>query len=514
MNFPRFIAQRILRSNEGRQMSRPIVRIATAGIAVGVALMLVSVAVVKGFQEEIRNKVIGFGSHFQVVSNEALTKESNRILFENQVKADLLKVEGVKHVQVFATKPGILETSEALQGVVIKGISEDYDWTFFSDKMVEGEVLKFSERSTEVNTSAEEEKPGIMISSFIAKRMKLKVDDKLSLYFINSESDARQRNFYVKGIYETGLEEFDRQYVFIDIAFVQKLSNWGLQTFLTTDTACVNGMVSISATTYSGDGRYTYQWPDSSLHGSGPHYFIPVKDTTIKVVASDRTDVPPDTAWVVIDFEDDNSREPCRKFNIVAHNAGGSQRFYIGGYEVLIENYNDLVEMDDKLFFAKPFYLELQKITDRSPELFSWLDMLDINVWIIIILMVVISIVNMTSALLIIILERQKMIGTLKALGIEDKPVIMIFLINAVYIIGRGMFWGNVLGLGLAWLQWKFALLPLPAETYYLDHVPVLFDWFWFAALNMITLGCCFLFLILPAQYVTKITPVKAIRFA
>jgi len=513
MNFPRFIAQRILKNNEGKQLSRPIVRIATWGIAVGVALMLLSAAVVKGFQDEIRKKVIGFGSHFHVVVNEAMSKESYRVEYSEQAKNDLLAVEGVRHVQVFASKPGILETDEALQGVVIKGLGADYDWSFFSDKLVEGELLHFAPAKRLVD-DAEEPQLEIIISTYLAKRMKLKLADRVSLYFINSESDARQRNFYVKGIYETGLEEFDKQYVFIDIAQVQKLSNWGMQTFLTADSVCRNGSIAIEATTYSGDGKYQYTWPDSRMQGAGPHFIAPTHDTTIVVVANDRTNTLPDTAWIEIDFADDASSEPCREFSVTSHNAGGSQRFYVGGYEVLIENYNDLLMMDDKLFSAKPFDMQLQKITDRSPELFAWLDMLDINVWIIVILMVVISIVNMTSALLIIILERQRMIGTLKALGIENHPVIRIFLINAAYIIGRGMILGNIIGLGIAWLQWKFGIIALPAETYYLDHVPVMFQWSWFVALNVVTLAICLMFLIIPAQYVTKISPIKAIRFS
>ncbi|MBL7943859.1 MAG: ABC transporter permease [Flavobacteriales bacterium] len=512
MNLPRFIAGRMLRSEAERSMSRPIVRIAVTGIAVGVALMILSVAVVTGFQEEIRDKVIGFGSHFQLLTNERdNSRDSERMLIEPEVKDSLRAVEGVKHVQVFATRPGIMETADGLQGVVIKGVGTDYDWTFFNDKLIDGEALKPEPQQKSELSDEDETLSQIVISGYQSRRMKIKTGERLSLYYVNSESDARQRNYVISGIYETGLEEFDRQYVFVDIDDVQRLSNWGIQTYLRCDTASIPGQLVVEAVTYSGDGRYHYSWSDTSLHGAGPH-LLPVEgERELMVTGKDRTETLPDTAWLSVKAmgEGKNTTYQWRQWN-----AGGSQRFYCGGYEVLIDDWNELTAMDDKLFYAKPFYLQTQSIVNRTPEIFAWLDMLDINVWIIMILMVFISIVNMTSALLIIILERQRMIGTLKALGIQNGNVVRIFLLNAAYIISRGMLWGNALALLLAGLQWKFKLITLPAETYYLDHVPVKFEPGSILLLNALTLLSCLVFLVLPAWYATRIRPIRAIRFA
>ncbi len=512
MNLPGFIARKMLQSDARKSISRPIVRIALTGIAVGMALMLLSVAVVKGFQEEIRDKVIGFGSHFQVIANERdNTRDTGRMRIEPALLDSLRTLEGVRHVQVFAARPGIMETRDGLQGVIIKGVDAGYDWSFFDDKLLAGKPIAPQPAVKSLVEPEEEDLSDIVISGYQARRLKLSTGDRLSLYYVNSESDARQRNYRVAGIYETGLEEYDRQYVFVDIADVQRLSNWGIQTFLRCDTAAVQGKLVVEAMAYSGDGRYRYEWSDSSLSGPGPHMLDSEKGFALWVTAKDRSETLPDTAWLDVMVAGSGAG---KRFEWKQYAAGGSQRFYCGGYEVLIDKWENLTAMDDKLFYAIPFYLQAVSITQRSPEIFAWLEMLDINVWIIMILMVFISIVNMTSALLIIILERQRMIGTLKALGIQNRAVVRIFLINAGYIISRGMLWGNAIALVLAGVQSRFSLISLPAETYYLDHVPVKFDWVNFGVLNLLTICCCLLFLILPAWYATRIRPIRAIRFA
>ncbi|MFY7972607.1 MAG: ABC transporter permease [Flavobacteriales bacterium] len=507
MNLSRFIAQRMVKSSDKSQMSQPIVRIATAGIAIGVALMIIALAVVRGFQDEVRKKVIGFGSHFQVVANEDnYSKESIKLQLDTAVYADLTKVPGVKHVQVFASKPGIVESKEALQGVVIKGVGEDYDWSFIQSNMVEGQVLS---TSTHRDSMPAKE---VVISSYLAKRMQVKLGGKLSVYFVNSQADARQQNFVVKGIYNTGLEDYDKQYVFLDIAYVQKYSSWGLQAQLVVDTACFGGAIAYGANAFGGDGDYVYQWSDSTLRGQGPFFIQCNKDTTLTVVIKDGSGTVADTAFATINFIDDQSVEACRPYEIVYRTKRGSERNYIGGYEVLINDYNQLMAMDDEIYKTVPFYLYTSKITERSPEMFSWLSMLDINVKVIIILMICISIVNMTSALLIIILERQRMIGTLKAFGIRDGSVLRIFLYNAAYIIGKGVIWGNVVGIGLCLLQHYTGAISLDPTNYYLDTVPVKMEWLFILALNLGTMLTCVGALVFPAFYVTTISPIAAIR--
>lgn len=481
-------------------------RIATFGIVVGVAMMILSLAIVNGFQQEIRNKVIGFGSHFQITDNERnFSKDSQRLLFKRSVYESLKQTEGVNHVQIFATKPGIIETSEALQGVVIKGVGRDFDWTFLRSAMQEGEILRSDSGDQHLD---------IIISSFIANRMKLKVGDKTSLYFFSEDADPRQRNFIVRGIYRTGLEDFDEQFVFVDIAHVQRLAGWGIRLEVQADSNCVEGHFVIGAAAFGGGGEYRYQWTDSTWIGEGPHFLQSVVDTTIRVVARDRAATIPDTTWITLDYLDDTSTSLCRPWQTVVRSSA-SDTMYIGGYEVLINDYKKLMEADDRIFSTLTAeFLQTQKITDRNPEIFSWLEMLDINVAIIIILMVVISVVNMTSALLIIILERQNMIGTLKALGIQDAPVIGIFIRNAAFIIGKGVLWGNIIGIGCALLQQKFGIISLDPTNYYLDKVPVKIDLMAIVMLDAATLVVCVACMILPALYVTRISPIRAIRFS
>lgn len=507
LNIGSYIANRLLKNDKEGRISKPIVRIATIGIVVGVALMLLSVAVVKGFQNEIRDKVVGFGSHFQITSNDRnFSKDSQRILFDPEVYNALKSAEGVRHVQKFATKPGILETGEALQGVVIKGVDKDFDWKFLSEAMIEGTVLNSTNDSTGYD---------IIISSYLAKRLKLALNEKVSLYLFNEYADPRQRNFKVVGIYNTGLEDFDQQFVFVDLRNVQRLAGWGLRVEAQADSVCIAGGIAMAAYVFGGSGDYKFDWSISEWTDEGPNLLYTDRDTTVMVVATDAAGTAPDTAWISVDYLDDSSSLPCRPFTTKVRTTGGSDSKYIGGYEILIADYDQLLAADDQIFgLLTTKFLQTQKITDRNPEIFSWLEMLDINVIIIMVLMIVISIVNMTSALLIIILERQNMIGTLKALGMKDSPVMQIFLRQAVAIIGRGIFWGNVVGIGIAFLQWQFAFIPLDQENYYLDRVPIHFDFATFLLLDAAVIIICALAMLLPALYVTRITPIKAIRFS
>jgi lipoprotein-releasing system permease protein len=498
-----FIASRIMRSGDKSQFSRPIVRIATTGIAVGVALMIVSLAIVRGFQQEIRSKVVGFGSHFQVVANlDNSPRDSESMLIDTNVYENLKSIEGVKHVQLFATKPGILEAPEALQGVVIKGISRDFDWTFFDDKIVEG---------TRINVDSGDARFDIMLSTYMAKRMQVKTGDKISLYFINNEADTRQRNFVVSGLYNTGLQEFDEQYVFVDLAHVQRLSGWGMQVQLYVDTTVSSSVYSVEATVYNNGGDEEFKWSNKEWKGRGPHVVEAGRDTTFSVIVRENSDLPGDTASVAIRYLPDSSGK--KTISIEYSSSGGTEKYYVGGYEVLISDYEKLSSINDEIFKAIPFFLRCQDVQSRSPEIFSWLDMLDINVIIIMVLMIIISMVNMTSALLILILERQNMIGVLKALGDTDRSIITIFIIHAIAIIGRGVIYGSLIGLLLIFLQWKFEWVTLNPEEYFVSSVPVSIEPFYILMIDAGTVLICGVFLLVPSFLVTRITPIKSIRF-
>ena len=498
----RFIASRMAGAGSGK-LSKPVVVIATAGVAIGVALMIISVAIVTGFQQEVRQKVIGFGAHYQVVNSEQqYNKESSRVLIDQEFYSKLPTVEGIRHVQVFATKPGIMETTDNLQGCVIKGVGADFDWSFFQDKITQGEPLAITD---------EEASPDLMISEWTARRMNLKLGDKVTLYFVLQEGDIRPRNFKVTTLYKTGLKEFDEQFVFVDIAHIQRINRWGIEAQVLGSDSCYEGTVGLEAFGFGGRKDLTYTWSSKELKGNGPHRVELKGDTTFTVVVEDGGRSIADTASIAFTFASPEDIPCVYTTNVTT--SGGSHKKYAGGFEVLIDQYEHLRKYDEEVFYMVPYFMDVQNITDRNPEIFSWLEMLDLNVDLIIYMMILIAVVNMTSALLIIILERTNMIGLLKAFGMRDRDVVLLFVRHAARIIGIGMLIGNAVGFGLAMLQKSTGLVKLNPESYYVDYVPIKFDWMYLIQVQSVTFIVCVLFMLLPALYVAKITPVKAIRF-
>jgi len=315
-------------------------------------------------------------------------------------------VDGIKHIQVYATKAGIIKTKEEIYGVVVKGIGSDFDWTFFDEKIVEGSSFVIDDDKKEND---------ILLSNHIASKMKLTVGDKMFVYFIQQNGELRPKDFKVKGIYQTGLEQFDNLYVIADIAHIQKRSGW-----------------------------------------------------------------------------DKNQ---------------------VGGFEVLIDNYQDLDKMGEYVYDNIGYDLHSATIKEQNPDIFSWLDLQDLNVNVIIILMLVVAVINIISALLILILERTNMIGILKALGMPNWNVRKIFMYNATHLIIKGLIWGNIIGITLCLIQQQFGLLTLPEESYYVSVVPIEMNFINILLLNLGTLAVCLLMLLIPSYVITKISPVKAIRF-
>ncbi|MFQ5334509.1 MAG: ABC transporter permease [Flavobacteriales bacterium] len=408
MSFERFIALRIIRSkmDEGNGSStRPIIRIAVLAIALGVAVMIISMSIVTGFQNEIRNKVIGFGAHIQITAystDNAL--ETNPVSRNQPFYPSLDTVKGVRHIQVYANKPGIIRTEEEIQGVVLKGVDRDFDWSFFRKNMKEGAPIHLpdSGKSDE-----------IIISSYLAKKLRLHVDDKVVTYFI--QQPPRMRIFSICGIYKTGMEQFDRSCVLADIRHIQKLNAWG---------------------------------PEQ-----------------------------------------------------------------VSGFEVLIDRWENLGQMDEFIYNYIGQDLNSTPITERYRDIFGWLELQDWNVVIIITLMVLVGGINMVSALLIIILERTSMIGLLKAMGAINWSIRKIFIYNAAYLIGVGILWGNFIGLSICVIQQQTGLITLPQESYYISTVPINIDVPYILLLNAGVLLACTAMLILPSWVITRISPVKAIRF-
>ncbi|MCU0407411.1 MAG: ABC transporter permease [Bacteroidales bacterium] len=413
MNFPYFIAQRLVKGRrEGTSFSRPINVIAITGIALGLAVMIIAVAILTGFKKEIREKVVGFGSHIQIMNFDSnISYETSPISQNQEFTGKVRAIPGVKHMQVFATKAGIIKTDEEIQGVVLKGVGSDYDWSYFSSCIVEGSVFTVSDtaRTNEV-----------IISRKLADMLNLKKGDSFATFFV--QDPPRSRKFTISGIYETSLEEFDKIYVFCDIGHIRRLNGW----------------------------------------------------------------------------EDDK----------------------VSGFEIFIDDFNSMEPMTQLVRDAVGYRIsedeEKFRVTNaggRYPQIFDWLNFQDVNVIIIIALMLLVAGFNMISGLLILILEKTNMIGILKALGSEDKSIRRVFLYQASYLIGKGLFWGNLAGIGLAFLQLKTGLITLDPTSYYIKTVPVNLDIVHILLLNAGTMAAIVLMLLVPSQLISRISPVKAIKY-
>lgn len=413
MNLEYFIAKRIHFEKKGeRNVSRPAVRIATIGIAVGVAVMLVAIAVVVGFKQEIRNKTIGFSSHIQITNFDNNNSfEMQPVKVNDTLMGQLKAVSEVKHVQRFVTKPGIIKTEEDFQGMVLKGVGPEFDWEFFKSSLVEGEILNLNDSAS---------KNEVIISKVLADMLKLKLGDPFFTYFFQDQ--IRARKFTVKGIYSTNFAEYDKLFILTDIRIAQRLNNWEAE--------------------------------------------------------------------------------------------------YFSGLEVLVKDFNQLDKATMKVYSvaANKFDEEgngyfIQNIRQINPQIFSWLDLLDMNVWVILILMLAVAGFNMISGLLILILEKTNMIGILKSYGAKNWSIRKIFLYESIFLIGKGMFWGNFIGLLICFIQYQFKIIPLDPVSYYTATVPITFNWFYIILLNVGTLITSILMLIGPSYLITKISPAAIMRY-
>ena len=406
MNVEYFIAKRLVSAKEGNnRLSRPIIRIAILAIALSVAVMLISIGVVKGFKKDIADKVIGFGSHIQITAFSDNNSYETKAISKNQDFYPSIENEkGINHIQYFATKAGIIKTADEIHGVILKGVGSDFNRDFFKDNLVEGEVPIYNDTLTSSR---------VIISKKIADLLDLEIDEKLIMYF--AQDPPRVRKFVVAGIYTTELEEFDNLYVFGDIRHIQNLNNWGIDS--------------------------------------------------------------------------------------------------VGGFEITIHNFDNLDALTQMVYEKIDYDLNAQTIKEINPQIFDWLKLQDINVNVIIILMLIVAGINIITALLILILERTKLIGILKAIGQNNWSVRKVFLYNASYLIGKGLFWGNLLGIGLCLLQKYFHLISLNPSTYYMNTVPIHLAFSDVLLLNSGAMLSCILMLIIPTYLITKITPIKAIRF-
>lgn len=542
------------KQEKGKKVARPITRIATISIALAMIVNIITIAVVDGFQQEVRHKVIGFGSHISIQNRgEGSLYESSPIRINPEFEAMVKSVQGVSSMHPVAYKPALLQSvsddeQREITGVVLKGVDQHFDWTFFREHLTDGRIPDFS------NPKSNE----ILLSRRICNDLHYKLGDTARAYFVKQH--PIMRNFRIVGIYETGLEDFDKEIVFCHLNQVQRLNDWGIQTAITVDDTLTNGNLIIRADVSGGNGNFRYDW------GSGFDTYVgvaicPDKDTTIRLIAADfwsqlnepvgSVDGPygettlPDTAYLRIRVSG-NRYSPCRfsleEGNLIKKyrddsglrftvNAGdkiveftsvpgkGSSDHYVGSYEIMVSDWDNLDEMKDKLRKSVHFtnisqaQLEVKSIRDHQKELFVWLGFLDINMAIILLLMLIIGIINMGSALLVMILVRTNFIGIMKSIGAANWDIRRIFLVLGGKLILRGMIWGNLIGMLICFLQWKFGLLKLDAKVYYLTQVPVSVDPLKLLVLNGVTLVICVAALLLPSVVITRISPAKSVKF-
>lgn len=416
MNFPLFIARRIYSDHIGDQqkVSKPAIRIAEAGVAIGLAVMIISVCVVLGFKHTIRDKVVGFGSHIQVANFYTLQSSAidQPIAIGDSMINVLKKTEGVKHVQRFAMKQGILKTDNDFLGVMFKGVGPEFDSTFIHKNMVEGSIPHFSDQQSTNR---------ILISKDMANKLRVKAGDRIFAYFIG-DGGVRTRRFTISGIYQTNLAQYDKTTCFCDLYTARKLN----------------------------------AWTDDMVTGA---------------------------------------------------------ELTVNDFKQLSTTANDIINRVNRTQDKYGNTFSSKTIRELSPQIFSWLDLLDLNVWIILAIMTAVAVVTMISGLLIIILERTTMIGVLKALGARNSTVRHTFLWFAAFIIGKGLLIGDALALALILLQKFTGFAKLDPQTYYVDVVPVELDWMLIVALNVATMLIALFVLIAPSYLVSHIHPAKSMRY-
>lgn len=479
-----------LSSRENRvSWSRPVVRIATAGVAIGIALIIIATSIVHGFQSEVKELVVGFGSDILVLNGDP---EDLKITRNPQLEAELAALDGVDGIQPLFTLPGILESKTDLQGVVAKGYDEETSRSLLQKFLISGQVPSTSEASA-------------VVSLEMSRKLEVDLGDRLTLYLVGGPAGIRPRTLTINGIYRTGLLEYDEEFVFVPASMIQQTAGWGLeiQPLVDSNRAEVRVFGGTRDAQLFWEQRSDAGWEALGWSGSMGWDLSEVPSDSVRVIASVRGagNVLPDTAWFV---------RGQGTWNVVPTSAGWSHA--ASGWEIYIAPGADLGEVEQRVFDALPLGYYTETVFDQAPEMFAWLGMLDLNVEIIIGMMVLIAIINMTSALLILILERRPMVGMLKSLGMTDGGVMLIFFWQAVHILGRGFFIGNVLGLGLVFLQLYSGLVKLDAQAYYLDVVPVRINAFFLVLVEVCAFVLCALMTWVPALASMKIQPAEAMR--
>jgi lipoprotein-releasing system permease protein len=410
LNLEYFIAKRLITARDHKSsISAPIIKIAIAAIAIGMIMMIISIATGIGLQQKIRQKVAAFNGHIMITNYDenqsqlSITPISTRQDFYPQFK----NVQGINHVQAVATKSGIIRTETAFEGIIFKGVGKEYRWDHLQEYLVSG---KLPNLKSQLNDE-------VLISEFLAKRLNLKVGDKFNTFFMKEDTNQKPnlRVFRITGIFNSGFQEFDSTFIIGDIRHIQRINKW----------------------------------------------------------------------------ESDQ----------------------VGSFEVFVDDFNAIQEKGQEVYEKTGSTLDTQTIVEKYYYIFEWLKLFDFNIIVILVIMIAVATINMVVALLVLILERTQMIGILKSMGANNWAVRKIFLYNAFYLISKGLFWGNLIGVGMLVIQQYFGIIKLNPENYYVNEAPVFIDFGTIFLLNIGTIIICLLILLIPSYIITKISPIKAIRF-
>lgn len=410
MNYELFIAKRIIAAKQYKSsISSPIIKIAIIAISLGIVIMMIAIATGIGLQQKIREKISGFNGHIQITNFDNNYSEITLepVTINQEFYPEFTTIENIENVQVFATKAGIIRTASDFEGIILKGVSNDYNWRFFEEYLVAGNLPNFNE---DVSTN-------VLISQEISNRLQINLGDKFNVLFVKDDPAKAPwlRVLTAVGIYNTGFQDFDENFVIADIRNIQKMNRW--------------------------------------------------KDTEV------------------------------------------------GGFEVLILNFDEIENKGKEVYLQTGSTLNTQSVIEKYPAIFEWIGLFDNNIYLIITIMILVAGINMVTALLVLILERTQMIGILKALGGSNASIRKVFLYNASYLIIRGLFWGNLIGLSILLFQKYTGFITLDPETYYVTNVPVYINLSYIVLLNVGTLVLCLLMLIVPSIVISKINPVKSIKF-
>lgn len=410
MNYEFFIAKRIIGSKAYKSsISAPIIKIGIAAIAIGIVVMMVAIATGIGLQQKIRDKVVAFNGHITISNYDSNNSQESLVpISKNQeFYPEFKSVDGIKHIQVVATKAGIIRTETDFEGAILKGVDSSYNWQYFKEFLIEGRLPKFDKKYSEE----------VLISEYLANRLQFKLGDNFQMHFMKDDIERPPSSVkcIIVGIFNSGFQDLDKQYIIGNLRHIQRINHW----------------------------------------------------------------------------EDDQ----------------------IGNFEVFINDYGQLEQKGQEIYKNTPSTLNTQTVTDRYYSIFEWIKIFDKNIYGIIGIMILVAGINMITALLVLILERTQMIGILKALGSNNWSIRKLFLYNAAYLILLGLFWGNLIGLALLFAQKYLKLFPLDPSVYYVTEAPVYISLGYIMALNIGTLVLCLLMLLVPSYIITKISPVKAIRF-